>query len=258
MANTSDGRFVWYELMTTDSKAAVAFYTGVVGWKTQPFDAEHDYLMWVGSQGPLGGTMTLPKEAKATGTTPHWTSHVHVSDVDATVRSAQSLGGRVLVEPTDLPGVGRFSSIADPEGATICVFKAAQPMAAHDVSKPGEICWAELATTDHPSAFRFYAELFGWTKLGDHDMGPMGTYLVFGAGTTQIGGMFTSPKGVTKQPAWLYYIEVPDLDGAIAKAKATGAQLLTGPVEVPGGARIAQLKDPQGAAFALHSQKPKA
>ena len=110
VANTSDGRFVWYELMTTDSKAAVAFYTGVVGWKTQPFDAEHDYLMWVSGQGPLGGTMTLPEKSNATGTYPHWTSHVHVSDVDATVGSVRKLGGRVLVEPQDIPSVGALPS----------------------------------------------------------------------------------------------------------------------------------------------------
>jgi predicted enzyme related to lactoylglutathione lyase len=59
-------------------------------------------------------------------------------------------------------------------------------------------------------------------------------------------------------PHWLYYVQVGDLDGAIARAKSRGAKLLNGPMQVPGGARIAQLDDPQGAGFALHEMPKKA
>ena len=76
------GRYVWHELLTTDPKAAESFYTEVVGWKTQPFEGE--YTMWVSSQGPLGGVMTLPEEAKKMGAPPHWTAYVEVASTDAT------------------------------------------------------------------------------------------------------------------------------------------------------------------------------
>src|SRR5574338_1577316 len=90
MASENVGRFVWYEHMTRDVPAAVAFYSGVVGWKTQPFgEGGHPYTMWVGSQGPLGGVMQLPDELTKMGVPPHWMAHVQVDDVDATLARAR-------------------------------------------------------------------------------------------------------------------------------------------------------------------------
>jgi predicted enzyme related to lactoylglutathione lyase len=127
-----------------------------------------------------------------------------------------------------------------------------------DASKPGEFTWSELLTVDHETAFRFYAALFGWKRQRDFDVGPIGKYLIFGVGDQDMGGMFTKPKQKLAPPHWLYYGEVADLDAAIERAKAKGATLLNGPMVVPGGARIAQLDDPQGAGFALHELAKKA
>jgi predicted enzyme related to lactoylglutathione lyase len=253
MSDAIVSHFVWHELLTTDPKAAMAFYGDVVGWKTQPWE-NGQYTMWVASQGPLGGTMELPEPARKMGTPPHWTANVAVKDVDATVVHARERGGRVYVEPNDIPNVGRFAVIADPQGASISVFRPSGPMALHDTTKPGEFCWGELATSDHEAAFRFYSELFGWKKLSDFDMGPGGKYLIYGVGDVRLGGMFTKPKEMAMPPAWIYYAQVADLDAAVARAKAKGAKLLNGPMEVPGGAHIAQLTDPQGVFFALHEE----
>lgn len=254
MANATNGTFVWFDLLTTDPAKAVDFYSHVVGWKAQPFNAE--YTMFAGSQGPIGGAMKLPEAAAKMGAPPHWTSNVQVENVDATVAEAKKLGGRALVDPNDIPNVGRFAVIADPQGASIQVFKPTEPMSVHDTTKPGEITWGELVTTSHESAFVFYSKLFGWKKSRDFDMGPMGKYTIFSAGEKDAGGMFTKSKDMTMPPAWLYYVEVPTtLAAAIESAKARGAKLLNGPTEVPGGAHIAQLMDPQGAAFALHEIK---
>ena len=111
MAN-NEGRFVWYELLTSDPKAAIAFYTEVIGWKTQPFDDKGEYMMWVSDQGPLGGVMKLPEEAKKMGAPSHWMSHVQVADVDATVARARKLDAKIHKEPSDIPKVGRFAVIA--------------------------------------------------------------------------------------------------------------------------------------------------
>ncbi len=255
MAQSNTGRFVWYELLTTEPKAAMAFYKDVVGWTTQPF--EGGYEMWVGSQGPLGGTMMLPEPAKKMGAPPHWMAHVEVANVDSTIEQVKKLDGKVFHGPEDVPKVGRFAIIGDPQGAVLSVFTPGQEMQPHDTTRPGEFCWSELLTSNHEAAFRFYSSLFGWEKLADHDMGPVGKYLIYGKGGQRIGGMFTKPKDVPMPPAWLYYTQVADLDAAVARAKAKGAKLMNGPMEVPGGARIAQLMDPQGAAFALHEEAKK-
>ena len=256
MANANNGRFVWHEHMTKDPKAAIAFYSEVVGWKTQPFAEGGDYVMWVGSQGPLGGVMKLPEEAAKMGAPPHWMGNVQVEDVDATAALAKKAGGKVWKEPADIPTVGRFAVLGDPQGATIAIFKPMGAMALHDDTKEGEFCWNELMTSDGAAAFTFYSELFGWKTLREMDMGPMGTYRIYGVGEKQLGGMMTTPKGAPLPPTWIYYAETRDLDAAIGRATKKGAKVMNGPMDVPGGGRIAQLTDPQGAVFALH-QAPK-
>jgi predicted enzyme related to lactoylglutathione lyase len=244
------GSFVWYDLLTEDPAKAVSFYSHVVGWESQAFGPE--YTMFAAAQGPLGGTTKLPDQAKKMGAPPHWTSNVRVADVDATVALARKLGGKVHTEPSDYPNVGRLAIIGDPQGAMVNVFKPAREMTAHDPTKTGEFVWHELMAAEHETAFGFYSQLFGWKKSRDFDMGAMGKYQIFGAGGADLGGMMTKPKEMPLPPHWLYYVQVADLDAAVQRAKGKGAKLLNGPMPVPGGARIAQLMDPQGAAFALH------
>jgi predicted enzyme related to lactoylglutathione lyase len=257
MAHSNNGQFVWHEHMTKDPKAAIAFYTDVVGWKTQLFAEGGDYMMWVGTQGPLGGVMKITEEAAKMGTPPNWMGHIQVADVDATAALTKKLGGKVNKEPSDIPTVGRFAVIADPQGAAVAIFKPIGAMTLHDPTKQGEFCWGELMTSDSAAAFKFHSELFGWKIVQEVEMGPMGTYRVFGVGEKGIGGMMTTPKGSPMPPMWIYYIETADLDAAIGRATKKGAKVMNGPMNVPGGARIAQLTDPQGAGFALHELEKK-
>ena len=250
--NATHGSFVWFDLLTRDPPAAAAFYAQVIGWTAQPFEGSGgSYTLFVGSAGPLGGVAELPERSRKTGVPPHWTSNVYVDDVDATAAEARRLGGRVLVEPSDFPNVGRLAVLADPQGVPINIFKPRDPMKLHDQTTPGEINWCELVATDHESAFAYYARLFGWKRGRDFDMGPMGKYLIYGVGDRDLGGMFTKPSEVPV-PMWVYYIQVESLGAAMERARAKGAKVMMGPLEVPGGAHIAQLMDPQGAAFALH------
>jgi uncharacterized protein len=247
MSDDNVGRFVWFDLLSSDTEQAIAFYTHVVGWTAQPF--QHGYTVFVGSQGPGAGTTKSPMP----GVPPHWTSNVHVADVDVTVARVRELGGKVLSEPSDFPDVGRLAVIADPQGNAINIFKPKNPMTLPDPTKPGAFAWCELRTSDHVAAFRFYSAIFGWEKLRDFDMGKMGNYLIYGVGGKELGGMYDKPKDAPA--AWMYYIEVADLEAAVARAQAKGAKLVTAPMEVPGGSRIAQLTDPQGAFFSLHQVK---
>jgi len=258
MANANVGQFVWHDLLTKDTKAAMSFYGEVVGWKTQPFaEGGGHYTMWLASQGPIGGVMELPAEAAKMGAPPHWMGNVQVDDVDATAALAKKLGGKIHKEPSDIPTVGRFAVIGDPQGASVSVFKPNGEMKLHDCSKEGEFCWNELMTSDSAAAFKFYSEIFGWKVLQDMDMGAMGTYRIYGVGDKQLGGMMDTPKGTPMPPSWIHYVETNDLDAAIARATKQNAKVMNGPMEVPGGGRIAQLTDPQGVFFALHQNAKK-
>jgi predicted enzyme related to lactoylglutathione lyase len=84
------------------------------------------------------------------------------------------------------------------------------------------------------------------------DMGGGMTYRTFGQGEKMYGGIYNKPLEMPAPPHWLYYINVDDIEAALDRVKEHGGQVLNGPMEVPGGSRIAQCLDPQGAAFALH------
>lgn len=253
------GRFTWYELMTLDPAAAQSFYGDVVGLGTQAWEGgDKPYTMWMAGDRPLGGVMTLPDEAKAAGAPPHWIAYIGSDDIDATAAKAKELGGDVVVGPMAIPKVGRFAVMKDPQGA---VFAAIQPegeMHPVEQDRPGSVGWNELMTSDNAAAYSFYQALFGWDKTDAMDMGEAGTYQMYGLGGGSFGGMMVSPPNHPAPPMWLYYFNVADLDASLAKAKARDAKLLNGPMDVPGGGRIAQLLDPQGVAFAVYQPAAKA
>jgi predicted enzyme related to lactoylglutathione lyase len=251
MAN-SHGRFVWYELMTTDMEAAKAFYTEVVGWGAQ--DASTPgmaYTLFTAAGVSISGLMGLSEDARKSGLRPSWLGYVGVNDVDATADRLIELGGGVHVPPTDIPNISRFSVAVDPQMATIALFKwlkggQEQPPA---LDAPGGVGWHELIAADWEKAWPFYRELFGWQKA-QADTSAMGPYQLFSAGGETIGGMFTKPA-TEPVPFWLYYFNVGDIDVAMRRVRAGRGEVVNGPIEVLGGRWMAQCTDPQGAIFAL-------
>jgi predicted enzyme related to lactoylglutathione lyase len=249
--------FTWYELLTTDTAAAKIFYGKIAGWGTQATpNAAVDYTLFTLGATPVAGLMDQPEEAKAMGAPPSWIGYVDVDDVDATTDQAKRLGSSVYVPPTDIPNVGRFAVIADPQGATFALLKWASPGMAQpaEANTPGRVGWHELMAVNWEKAFAFYSELFGWQKGEAVSMGPMGTYQLFSVNGQPIGGMFNKPE-ILPVPFWLYYINANGIDTATERVKASGGQILNGPMEVPGGSWIVQCSDPQRAMFALVGPK---
>jgi uncharacterized protein len=252
---TSPAQFVWYELMTTDAKAAESFYRKVVGWNVQDASqGDMKYTALLAGDAPVAGLMTLPKEACDAGARPGWLGYVGVDDVEAYAGRVTKAGGKIHVPPTDIPNIGRFAVVADPQGVTFNLFKPSADMSrpAADPAKPGIVGWHELLAVDGEKAFAFYADLFGWTKAEAIDMGVMGRYQLFAAGGAPIGGMMTKPAGVPA-PFWTYYFQVDGIGAAMERLKAGGGTVINGPMQVPGGSWIVQGLDPQNAMFSLVS-----
>ncbi len=244
--NTVRGRFVWHELMTPDTNGAHAFYSKVVGWKTQPWEHDPSYQMFASANGPLGGSV-----AQASGT-PHWLHYVGVTDIDATVQQGKSRGATVTKEVTSMPSGGKYAVLADPQGAAFGVYYHPMDVGKESPPKRGEFSWHELATSDWQAAVDFYSAVFGWEKMAEHDMGAMGKYVLFGSHGVQRGGVFNKPAEYPGGPSWLGYVRVKDVNEAAKKAKGARGTLINGPMEVPGGDWIAQFVDPYGAMFAVH------
>jgi uncharacterized protein len=125
MADPTPGKFMWNELMTTDADAAAKFYGSVVGWKTSSMpmpgsDAGEKYHLWKVGDEDAGGMLQMSGPQFA-GIPPHWMSYVHVADVDACAAKVAPAGGKLAQPPFDIPGIGRFCVVIDPQGAALAL-----------------------------------------------------------------------------------------------------------------------------------------
>ena len=249
----SASKFVWYELMTSDPAAAEKFYDSVVGWtsKDAGMGDEFPYTLLQVGETHVAGLMAFPAELAGSGIPPHWTGYVAVEDVDAMAARLLGAGGKVLRPGEDIPTIGRFAVVADPQGASFVLFKGlGEPTPPLPAGTPGTVGWHELSTLDWQKGFAFYAALFGWTKGDAMDMGPMGTYQLFAIDGVPCGGMMNKTEQ-QPAPAWLYYFNVAEIHAAVDRIKAGGGQVVHGPAQVPGGSWIVNAVDPQGAMFAV-------
>lgn len=250
--------FFWYELMTTDIDAAAAFYAKVVGWTPQEFpNAQMRYTVMNSGDRGVCGVMLLPEEAKAGGTPPSWIGYIHAKDVDKATENLRQAGGAVYREPMDIPDVGRFSVVADPQGATFMLMTPNGPdMPPIPRMQPGQVGWIELYANDWQSALDFYSKQFGWSEVRRVDMGEKwGTYLVFATGGDEgVGGMMNRPPHLPV-PFWQFYFSVADINAAATRVTDSGGSIMMGPMQVPDGSWVLTAKDPQGAVFSLVAPK---
>ena len=126
--------------------------------------------------------------------------------------------------PEEIPGVGTFAVVADPQGAIFTLFQPPAGVTRPEqpaTSTPGMPVWHELVAGDPESAFQFYAGLFGWTKAHVIDMGPNSIYQIFAAGSQPIGGM-VAPANPAQGEGWLFYFQVDEIDAAIERVKQNG------------------------------------
>jgi len=246
------GRLLWYELLTTDMKAAEKFYTTVVGWTVTPFpNAPDPYDLWTRAGGAtIGGVMKIPQGMNFP---PHWGMYVGVDKLEDGAAQIEKLGGKALSPVIDVPTVGRMRTMLDPQGAAFSIYQPASPPPKPEAeAELGEVSWHELMTTDAVAALKFYGALFGWKERNAMDMGPMGKYYVWGR-EWDLGGMMNKTPDMAQVPThWGLYFRVPDVKKAAETVKANGGQVINGPMEVPGGTWIVNCVDPQGAHFSLH------
>ncbi|KKL61637.1 hypothetical protein LCGC14_2193290, partial [marine sediment metagenome] len=244
----SEGTPVWYEFMTQDPTAAQAFYTPVLGWSYETMAMPGaDYIVALADGHPVAGFMPTPDHAQTMPAM--WFVYIGVRDVDASAKKVGSLGGRVEVEPTDIPGVGRFAFCTDPQGAHFYLMRgdSDQDSTAFAPEQPGHACWNELVTSDQTAALAFYKDLFGWEHGGAMPMGPAGDYTFINHHGAMIGAVMDAPERDTK-PYWNFAFQVADIDAAKSAIETAGGTIRMGPMNLPDDKGwIIQANDPQGA-----------
>lgn len=250
------GSWIWYELMTPDAATSRAFYEGVIGWTIDAASAmpgDTEYRIVHAADGDVAGMLTLSPEMLAGGASAGWLGYIGVDDVDAAAEAIKAAGGSVHLPPTDIPDVGRFAMIADPQGVVLYVMRGASEEDSTAFARMGEghVSWNELQTSDADAGFAFYAGQFGWEKAGGMPM-PWGEYsFLHTAADAEVFGAMMPRECDDKPIGWTFYFRVPDIAGAHAKVKALGGNPLSDPMEVPGGERVFHATDPHGAVFGL-------
>jgi uncharacterized protein len=114
------GAFSWSELSTTDPAAAVKFYSQLFGWATQDMDmGSGTYHVAKLGDTSVAGIMGMPPGSPPMP--PNWGCYVTVSNVEEVLAKCSALGGKTLMPPMDVPGVGRMAVLQDPQGAILSV-----------------------------------------------------------------------------------------------------------------------------------------
>ncbi|WP_329343183.1 VOC family protein [Streptomyces sp. NBC_01352] len=236
----------WAEVGAPDLTAAKEFYSALFGWRTETDSREEmgGYTIAYLGQLPVAALVPLGEEPQPVV----WYVTFAVSDVDATVEKVRSAGGSVVFEPGNVPGMGRFASVTDPQGAAFHLWQAAGFEGAGLLNAPGSLGWVELMTRAPERAVDFYTTVFGWSVNASE------RYTQWGLDGSDFGGMVTMDDKFPHEvpPHWLPYFAVADVDAASATATEAGGTILMEPTSVPDGPRIAVLRDQAGAMFGVY------
>jgi predicted enzyme related to lactoylglutathione lyase len=119
------GSLCWNEVYTNNVDRAGKFYSEVLGWKLEPHDmgpmGVYTLFKADGVASSVGGMMSITKDMQ--GMPPNWCAYLATNDVDASAKKVSALGGKIMVPPTDIPNIGRFAIVADPQGAAFALYK---------------------------------------------------------------------------------------------------------------------------------------
>jgi uncharacterized protein len=243
-------KIAWVELSTPDAAAARDFYAKLFGWRVE-VDPDPQYggyaLAKVGDADVAG---IGPKMSPQTPTA--WGLYIGTDDVDALSRKIQDAGGTLIAPAFDVGDQGRMAVFADPTGAVLSAWQAAQ-MRNFLSGEANTLAWAELNSRGLQRAIPFYETVFGWT----HKTSPFGEgqeYTEFQVdGESIAGALEIQPNIPSEVPSyWTVYFKVDDVDASFQKAIGLGGKEMLAPQDYPGG-RFSILSDPQGASFALYT-----
>lgn len=245
------GKFVWHDLLTTDSPAAERFYGGLFDWT---FEAQagrqNPYKVARLGGVPVGGIVDVSaRKAEVPAST--WLSYVSVLDVDGAVAGVRDHGGKVLREPTDLGTHARAAVVVDPKGALFGLARIARGDPPDDPPPSvGTFLWMEYVAEDVPAALAFYGAALGFTS-GRIDGGAAHVeyHALTSAGRPR-AGLYERPWKELRSN-WLPYVRVADAAASAKRAETLGGRVVLAPRPEVRKGTIAIVTDPTGAAVAL-------
>jgi len=240
------GKFVWFDLFTTDMTAAANFYGALFGWedrRTNENDASVKTFYHHGKPvANMIGRESIPGDSQ-------WLAYMSVDDVDSALEITEALGGSIHREAKDLPNRGRIGVAVDPQ-------KAAFAMVTSPVGDPLDVKFVfnrwlgcELWTTDVSGASDFYTKLVGYS-VNVVDVHEKVQYRLLASQGHRRGGIVEIPWS-DAAPEWVPYIAVESILATVTKAQELGGKLLLEPDMSVKQGHIAIIADPAGAIFGI-------
>ncbi len=244
------GKFVWFDLATSDVDAAKRFYGELFGWVFSDL-AEGDvrYTVVENRSRMVAGIVADPE---ADGDASLWIGSISVPDVDRAAEQTRGAGGVVHDPPQELEDRGRTAFVTDPQGAGVAFLRASGGDPPDREPAAGDFGWVELWTTDLAGSLAFYASL-GYTAGGLQIRGDEPYRVLKVAGEPQ-AGVVELERGDAGS-GWLPYVAVDDLSATLERAVALGGQVVVEPDPEFAEGQAAVIVDPTGAALAVFVQE---
>lgn len=237
----------WVDLMAQDQQGALEFYKQLFGWQGEPGASETGgYAVCTLDGRPVAGI----GPAMDPGTPTVWTTYLASDDARATADRIGEAGGEVMSPVMDVMSLGSMLVATDPTGAVFGVWEHKEFIGAQVVNQPGALVWNECNTRDVAADTKFYGSVFGATF---EPVEGAENYHQFQVNGKTVGGLqqMTDPPFPLGIPShWHAYFSVADTDATVDTAVRRGAEIVAAAEDTPYG-RIASLRDPWGAAFAL-------
>ena len=256
MSRHAPGTPSWYELTTSDGKAAKDFYSSLFGWKSQDNPAgEMIYTMHQLDGHNVAASFAMTEDMARRGVKPHWRVYFTVEDAQASADLAQEAGGKVVAGPLAVFTAGIMAAIEDPQGAAFSIWQPRDHIGVEVKGETGAVSWTELMTGDPEVPKTFYSKVFPLVAE-DEKMANGQDYTLMKLGGEPVAGILQmSEEQMKSAPChWYPYFMVDDIDGSIAKARARGGDAFLEKMDIQ-HVFIAGIEDPQGATFMLMQPK---
>lgn len=238
---------VHFEMHGSDAQRLGKFYSELLGWQTQ-YIPEMSYVTvdTAAGSGINGGIGDNPVSAART------TVYIETSDLDAKLEKIESLGGKTLAPPTEIPNIVTFAIFQDPQGNAVGLVRSADPgQNAPGVSEGTNppLDWFEIYGKEPAKLQEFYAKAFDWKVSTSNDGGFEYHHFETGAGRGINGAVTADPTGSTRVVLWA---KVDDIAKFQQRAEELGAEIAMPPSQVSPDMEVGIIKDPEGDLFGLY------
>jgi uncharacterized protein len=247
----AQGTPCWVDLSSSDVDRSKEFYGSLFGWEFQAnvMSPEMTYYMATLPGGNVAGLMAQMADQASGGAPSAWTTYLAVDSAEEAAAKVAGAGGTLLAPADEVPGSGWMAIALDPAGALFGLWQAGGHIGASVVNEPGAVIWNELQVANVADVLPFYQTVAG-LQSETGPAGDMAAYTQLTVDGRSIAGAMENPMPGSPDN-WTVYFNVADADETVAKVQELGGTVVAPAFDATGVGRMAVLKDPQGATFAI-------